>query len=185
MADRAASRLPAVGRDAAADGAPGPVPGTRATFGDVFAVGEYRALWLAQLLSVAGDQLARCPGAAAALDESASPWRVRRADVVLGSAWPGAVLRHLRGLRRVRCLPGRCQRRIRRCRPSRTPRPGIRLSQRGMQVLQGLWFVAAGAAATMISPASAIAISGGLGAAMAAALAIGWRRLSAPQSAHS
>src|SRR5260370_12100075 len=29
------------------------------TFADVFAVGEFRALWLAQLLSVAGDQLAR------------------------------------------------------------------------------------------------------------------------------
>jgi hypothetical protein len=31
----------------------------RATFGAVFAVGEFRALWLAQALSVAGDQLAR------------------------------------------------------------------------------------------------------------------------------
>jgi MFS family permease len=31
----------------------------RATFRDVFAVAEFRALWLAQLLSVAGDQLAR------------------------------------------------------------------------------------------------------------------------------
>src|SRR5438046_4192584 len=30
-----------------------------ATFGAVFAVGEFRALWLAQVLSVAGDQLAR------------------------------------------------------------------------------------------------------------------------------
>jgi predicted MFS family arabinose efflux permease len=30
-----------------------------ATFGEVFAVGEFRALWLAQVLSVAGDQLAR------------------------------------------------------------------------------------------------------------------------------
>ncbi len=31
----------------------------KATFRDVFAVAEFRALWLAQLLSVAGDQLAR------------------------------------------------------------------------------------------------------------------------------
>ncbi len=31
----------------------------RTTFGDVFAVTEFRALWLAQLLSVIGDQLAR------------------------------------------------------------------------------------------------------------------------------
>jgi MFS family permease len=30
-----------------------------ATFGEVFAVGEFRALWLAQVLSVVGDQLAR------------------------------------------------------------------------------------------------------------------------------
>jgi predicted MFS family arabinose efflux permease len=34
-------------------------PAARATFRDVFAVSEFRALWLAQLLSVAGDQLAR------------------------------------------------------------------------------------------------------------------------------
>src|SRR5258708_29356136 len=31
----------------------------KATFRDVFAVAEFRALWLAQLLSVVGDQLAR------------------------------------------------------------------------------------------------------------------------------
>jgi MFS family permease len=31
----------------------------RATFGDVFAIGEFRALWTAQLLSIVGDQLAR------------------------------------------------------------------------------------------------------------------------------
>ncbi len=31
----------------------------KATFGAVFALGEFRALWLAQILSVAGDQLAR------------------------------------------------------------------------------------------------------------------------------
>src|SRR2546423_12738104 len=30
-----------------------------ATFGAVFSIGEFRALWLAQVLSVAGDQLAR------------------------------------------------------------------------------------------------------------------------------
>src|ERR1051326_2628046 len=35
-----------------------PVP-PKATFGAVFAIGEFRALWLAQVLSVAGDQLAR------------------------------------------------------------------------------------------------------------------------------
>ena len=39
--------------DSARDAAPA------ARFGDVFAVAEFRALWLAQLLSVTGDQLAR------------------------------------------------------------------------------------------------------------------------------
>jgi MFS family permease len=32
---------------------------SRSTFGEVFAIGEFRALWIAQVLSVAGDQLAR------------------------------------------------------------------------------------------------------------------------------
>jgi MFS family permease len=36
-----------------------PAGASRATFREVFAVGEFRALWLAQVLSVAGDQLAR------------------------------------------------------------------------------------------------------------------------------
>ena len=36
-----------------------PVPVARVTYGDVFRVAEFRALWSAQLLSVAGDQLAR------------------------------------------------------------------------------------------------------------------------------
>ncbi len=38
---------------------PPPLPASPATFGEVFAVGEFRALWLAQILSVIGDQLAR------------------------------------------------------------------------------------------------------------------------------
>ncbi|HEX9540218.1 MAG TPA: MFS transporter [Streptosporangiaceae bacterium] len=59
------------------------------------------------------------------------------------------------------------------------------LANGGMQVSQGLWFIAAGAAAEAVSPAVVIAISGGLGAAMAAALAISWRRLSASQLARS
>jgi predicted MFS family arabinose efflux permease len=36
-----------------------PEPAARVTYGDVFRVAEFRALWSAQLLSVAGDQLAR------------------------------------------------------------------------------------------------------------------------------
>src|SRR5215831_8321986 len=36
-----------------------PQPMARATFRQVFGIREFRALWLAQLLSVAGDQLAR------------------------------------------------------------------------------------------------------------------------------
>jgi len=52
------------------------------------------------------------------------------------------------------------------------------LANGGMQVLQGLWIVLAGAAATAqeISPAIAIAVSGGLGAISAAALAMSWRK---------
>ena len=48
------------------------------------------------------------------------------------------------------------------------------LANGGMQVSQGLWIVLAGAVASshVISPAMAIAISGGLGAVLAAALAI-------------
>jgi MFS family permease len=48
------------------------------------------------------------------------------------------------------------------------------LANGGMQVAQGLWIVLAGAAASShaITPATAIAISGGLGAVLAAALAI-------------
>ncbi len=52
------------------------------------------------------------------------------------------------------------------------------LANGGMQVLQGLWIVLAGAAASssLITPAAAIAISGCLGAVLAAALAVTWRR---------
>jgi MFS family permease len=43
-----------------ATGTAGPASASsKATFGEVFAVQEFRALWLAQVLSVAGDQLAR------------------------------------------------------------------------------------------------------------------------------
>ncbi len=55
-------RRPAAGVVArhASTGAPAPgVVAAKATFAQVFAVSEFRALWLAQLLSVAGDQLAR------------------------------------------------------------------------------------------------------------------------------
>jgi MFS family permease len=52
------------------------------------------------------------------------------------------------------------------------------LANGGMQVTQGLWIILAGAAASSnaISPATAIATSGGLGAVLAAALAISARR---------
>jgi MFS family permease len=55
------------------------------------------------------------------------------------------------------------------------------LANGGMQVLQGLWIVIAGAAATAqaISPAVAIAISGCVGAILAGMLAISWRSHSA------
>jgi MFS family permease len=52
------------------------------------------------------------------------------------------------------------------------------LANGGMQLSQGLWIIIAGAVASAnaISPATAIAISGGLGAVLAAALAMSLRR---------
>lgn len=45
----------------------------RATYGDVFGVPEFRNLWLAQLLSVAGDQLARVALTVLVYDRTRSP----------------------------------------------------------------------------------------------------------------
>jgi MFS family permease len=45
----------------------------KATFGAVFAIGEFRALWLAQVLSVAGDQLARVALTLLVFDRTHSP----------------------------------------------------------------------------------------------------------------
>ena len=58
------TRGSAIGREGSApepdtQGSPSPATASRATFGEVFALGEFRALWLAQILSVTGDQLAR------------------------------------------------------------------------------------------------------------------------------
>lgn len=51
------------------------------------------------------------------------------------------------------------------------------LANGGMQVMQGLWIICAGAIAQAMSPAGAIAISGGLGTVAAFALLIdSWRR---------
>lgn len=50
------------------------------------------------------------------------------------------------------------------------------LANGGMQVSQGLWFVAAGAVAGVVPPAVVIAVSGGLGAVIAVALAVSWGR---------
>jgi MFS family permease len=59
---------------------PGPVqtlaadgPAPRTVFRDVFAVPEFRALWLAQILSVAGDQLARVALTVLVYDRTTSP----------------------------------------------------------------------------------------------------------------
>src|SRR6266496_1976599 len=50
-----------------------PTGAAQATFGEVFAVGEFRALWLAQVLSVAGDQLARVALTLLVFDRTGSP----------------------------------------------------------------------------------------------------------------
>jgi MFS family permease len=51
------------------------------------------------------------------------------------------------------------------------------LANGGINVGQSAWFIAAGAAATVVSPAVVIAASGLLGGAIAALLAVTWRRL--------
>src|SRR5690242_12221622 len=48
-------------------------PAQRATFRDVFAVGEFRALWASQVLSVAGDRLALVALALLIYDRTRSP----------------------------------------------------------------------------------------------------------------
>jgi MFS family permease len=56
------------------------------------------------------------------------------------------------------------------------------LANGGMQVFQGLWIVLAGAiAAHVLAPGTVVAISGGIGAALAAALALVRRREAAQQ----
>lgn len=54
------------------------------------------------------------------------------------------------------------------------------LANGGMQVTQGLWFILAGASAEAVTPAAVIAVSGGLGALFASALAISWYRQAQP-----
>jgi hypothetical protein len=60
------------------------------------------------------------------------------------------------------------------------------LANGGMQVSQGLWIVLAGAivSSKAVMPAVAIAISGGLGAASAAALAMIWHKASVRADSH-
>ena len=53
--------------------APSPVAARRATLHDVFAIGEFRVLWLAQLLSGAGDQLAMVALTVLVYDRTRSP----------------------------------------------------------------------------------------------------------------
>lgn len=53
------------------------------------------------------------------------------------------------------------------------------LANGGMQVMQGVWFIVTGAMASQIGPATTIGLSGGLGAVLAASLAITWRRTAA------
>jgi len=57
------------------------------------------------------------------------------------------------------------------------------LANGGINVGQSAWFAAAGAAASVVSPAVVIGVSGLLGAAVAAALALSWRRLPTTEAA--
>ena len=57
------------------------------------------------------------------------------------------------------------------------------IASMGLIVGQGATFVAAGAAAELVTPAVVIAVAGGLGAAAALVLALSWRRVSRPAGA--
>jgi MFS family permease len=55
------------------------------------------------------------------------------------------------------------------------------IASMGIVVAQGAAFVAAGAAAEVVTPASVIAVAGGVGAVAAIALTLSWRRLTSPR----
>jgi MFS family permease len=59
------------------------------------------------------------------------------------------------------------------------------LANMGVVVGQGAAFVAAGAAAELISPAAVIAISGAIGAVIAVVLTLRWRHVSPPGGRHA
>jgi MFS family permease len=59
------------------------------------------------------------------------------------------------------------------------------IANMGVVVGQGATFVAAGAAAEVISPAAVIAIAGGIGAVMAFVLTLRWRHVSPPGGRHA
>jgi hypothetical protein len=59
------------------------------------------------------------------------------------------------------------------------------IASMGVVVGQGLTFLAAGAAAEVISPAAVIAIGGGIGAVVAFILTLGWYRVSPPGGRHA
>ena len=59
------------------------------------------------------------------------------------------------------------------------------IASMGIVVGQGAGFIAAGAAASVLGPAVVIALWGGAGAVVAAALAVRWRRLSPPGGRHA
>ena len=54
------------------------------------------------------------------------------------------------------------------------------IASMGVVVAQGAAFVAAGAAAEVVTPASVIAAGGGIGAVVAIALTFSWRRVTSP-----
>jgi hypothetical protein len=51
------------------------------------------------------------------------------------------------------------------------------IASMGVVVAQGAAFVAAGAAAEVVSPSSVIAVGGGIGAVVAVVLTLSWRRV--------
>jgi MFS family permease len=69
--------------------------------------------------------------------------------------------------------------------PSERRAQAFGIANMGVIVGQGTAFIAAGAAAEVVSPAAVIAIGGGIGAVVAGALTLRWRHVSPPGGRHA
>jgi len=181
---------------------------SRATFSDVFAVREFRALWSSVVLSAAGDRLALVALTLLVYDRTRSPLLAAAAYAAGYLPWliGGLFLADLADRRPRRSVMVGCDA-IRAALVAAMTVPGMPVTAlvvllfaatvrvpderraqafgiAGMGVIvgQGAGFVAVGTAAEVMTPAVVIAVAGGIGTVAAFALTLSWRRV-APSSA--